>query len=142
MPNRGFGIWDRIFELYQHLRPHHIEQHSMDVTTEIEEFYNVFRDINEGTQLILLPTMTPIGVFGLTFKFQRDSTDSTDAGRGNDSLADPQRNHGDLVKDGAPTAAGQAEVQEPPAGSVDYPDDVYGFNSVKTRSWRSRRRHK
>ena len=83
--NRGFGFGDRIFKMFKHLATtnvmvvgqHYVKQHAMDVTTEMEEFYNMFRDINEGTQLILLQTTMPIGVFGLTFKFQQAYTDAS-----------------------------------------------------------------
>ena len=101
----------------------------------MEEFYNVFKHITKGTHLILQPTKMPIGVFRLAYRFQLDSTKAGGAKNGLTGL----HKHGDMIKDAAPTAAEQAEVLETPDGSVDFPDDVYDFNS--TRSRRSRRKH-
>lgn len=103
MPNKGFGFGDRIFELYQQLEttevmlmgPHHIvEQHAMGVPTEMEEFYDLFRNINEWTKLILLPTTMPTGVFGLAFKFKQDPTEAVGDDNG---VAALHQNLGDIL---------------------------------------------
>ena len=75
---------------------------------------------HEGTQLTLLPTTMPVGIFGMAFRFEQDPVE--------DSL---RQNTGNLVKD-----TGQAEVRELPILSVGYPDDNYNYGSVTTRSRR------
>ena len=120
---KGFGFGNVVHKLLQQLEstdivllgPHHMRGHqTMDVSTVIAEFYEVFRVDKEGPSMMLLPTT--MGSSTMAFTFGKDTSDAT------------------FGKD-----TGQAMVGGLPTGSVGFPDTTYNCRYITWRSGRPRR---
>ena len=114
MMHRGFG--EKIFEVFQHLamnnitliKPNYIKQYVK--TNKMDKLYDVFRNLDNETQLILLSTTMPNKVLGVTFKFKMDPVNTIE---GLHNLAIPDQIHEETIKD---EEDDKVFVQDSPAG--------------------------
>jgi hypothetical protein len=83
---KGFGFGDRVHKLLQQLEstdmvllvPHHMMGHqTMDMSTMMAEFYEVFRIDKGGPSMRLLPTTMPVGILDMSLRFVNDTSDAT-----------------------------------------------------------------
>ena len=79
----------------------------------MDKLYDVFRNLDNETQLILLSTTMPNEVLGVTIKFKMDPVNTIE---GLHSLAIPDRIHEGMIKD---EANNKVFGQDSPAGSLD-----------------------